>query len=191
MSEAAGSDGDDRQLQRSLLRRVVYDVCRRAALALFIVFYKTRVVNKEAMPQSGALLVVANHQSFFDPPLAGGWTPRQLAFLARAGLFKFPPLGWLISTLNSVPVSGDGSDAAAIRTILAELKRGRAVMIFPEGSRTFDGALGEFQRGVALLVKKAKCPVLPVAIEGAFDAWPRTKKLPSLFGKRLAVQFGE
>lgn len=137
------------------------------------------------------MLVVANHQSYLDPPLLGCAMPqRQFDFLARAGLFDVKWLKPLITALHSVPIKENGSDPASIKEILRRLEAGRVVLVFPEGSRTETGEMGEFKRGVALLLKRAKCPVLPVGIAGAYDAWPRGSR-PRPFRKRVIVEVGE
>jgi 1-acyl-sn-glycerol-3-phosphate acyltransferase len=64
-------------------------------------------------------------------------------------------------------------------------------MLFPEGARSPDGAMRPFKRGVWLLLTRAKCPILPVAVEGAFDIWPRSRSLPAIFRRRIAIAIGE
>jgi len=147
----------------------------------------------ERVPASGPLLLVANHQSYFDPVAIGSLIKtRNLDYIARIGLFSFKPLGWLIAALNSIPIRGTGgADAGTIREVVARLAMGRATLLFPEGSRTHDGYLQPFQAGVMLLVRKAKCPVVPVAIAGAYKAWPRAQVLPWPFSGRLRIMYGE
>lgn len=146
----------------------------------------------ENVPDDGPLLIVANHQSFLDPPAVGCRVDRYITYLARASLFSNPLFGWLIRAVNTVPIRDNDGDVRAIRLVLDRLAKGEAVLIFPEGSRTDDGAPSPFREGAALIVRRAKCPVLPVAVEGAFDAWPRNRKLPALFrGHRIAVEIGE
>jgi 1-acyl-sn-glycerol-3-phosphate acyltransferase len=169
-----------------------FDACRLAAAGLERLIYRTRWEGRDRVPATGAVLIVANHQSFLDPPvIGGGIANRDIDFIARAGLFRFRAFGWLIAALNSVPISESGGDTAAMKEALRRLGMGRAVLIFPEGSRSPDGAMREFKRGIAVLVKRARCPVMPAAIEGAHDAWPRGRPYPRLLGCRLAVQYGE
>lgn len=162
------------------------------SLLFATVFYRMRRFGFSQVPARGPALLVANHQSHLDPPLiASAIMGRQLHFIARLGLFSSPAFAALIRGLNSIPVREDGeADTGAIREALARLEQGELLLIFPEGSRSPDGAVHEFLRGAALLVKRAKCPVIPVAIEGAFDAWPRTRGLPHLWGKRVALSMG-
>lgn len=178
--------------RRPWYQPLVYWFCHHAAALVFILIYRVRAFHPERVPSRGAVLIAANHQSFFDPPLVGSMIQsRQVSFVAKSGLFSFGPFAWLIRTLNSVPIREDTGDAGAIKEVLRRLATDDAVVIFPEGSRTPDGAMHEFKRGVALLVKRADCPVVPVAVEGVFDAWPIHRKLPRFFGQRLAVMYGE
>jgi 1-acyl-sn-glycerol-3-phosphate acyltransferase len=175
----------------SLAQRAFYWFCWSMCMLFFTLVYRLRRHHMERLPRTGPLLVAANHQSHFDPPAIGmGVTSRPLHFLAREGLFKNRLFGWLITAVNSVPVSEEESDVGAIRTILARLSGGVPVLIFPEGSRSPDGELQEFKRGIALLLKRAKCPVVPAAIEGAYDAYPRHRTFPRLLGYRIAVMYG-
>src|SRR5436190_873629 len=181
----------DRQPGASLARIVFYMAIRAMARGLLKVFFGARAFGVENIPQKGALLMVANHQSYLDPPTIGCFVgKRHLEFLARASLFKFKPFAWLISLLNSVPIQDDQGDSAAIREILRRLEGGRAILIFPEGSRSTDGAIHEFKRGAALIMMLAKCEVQPVAIVGAFERWPNFEKRPRLSGPPVLVKYG-
>lgn len=174
-----------------LLSILFYEGIRITAGLGFIVCFRARAFEARRIPQHGPLLLAANHQSYLDPPLIGAFLAhRQISYIARSGLFKFKPLGWLITSLNSISLKEDAGDAAAIREILRRLEQRDAVLIFPEGSRTPDGPMHEFKRGIALLVKRAKCPVVPIAVDGCFDAWPRDRKVPRLFRRRIGVLYG-
>ncbi|MFG0305203.1 MAG: lysophospholipid acyltransferase family protein [Phycisphaerales bacterium JB040] len=163
-----------------------------AALALMVLF-RARWRGTGRVPRHGAFLVVANHQSFLDPPLVSVMCGRRhIDFIARGGLFGNAAFGRLISSLGSIPIREDGrGDLPAMKEALARLGRGQAVLVFPEGSRSFDGSMSEFKRGVAVLVKRANCPVVPVGLDGLYDAWPRTRRWPRAFGGRIAGVIGE
>jgi 1-acyl-sn-glycerol-3-phosphate acyltransferase len=189
---ASAAGPQSKSPERSWVRRAFYEFIRALCWALFLLVHRLRVYHAERVPASGPLLIAANHQSYYDPPVLGAAVrSRHLSFLARSGLFKVPGLRWMIAALNAVPIRENTGDAAAIREILARLDTGEAVVIFPEGSRTPDGEIHVFKRGVALMVRRARCPVVPVAIHGAFDAFPRTRRFPMLFGPRISVIFGE
>ncbi|MEO1584841.1 MAG: lysophospholipid acyltransferase family protein [Planctomycetota bacterium] len=169
----------------------VYNTCRWSARMLFRLFYRIRILGEDRVPRSGPVLLVANHGSFFDPPIIGATLQaRDTNFLARRSLFK-GPLGWLIRRCNSIPLDDEAGDIKAIKQVLERLGEGEPVLIFPEGSRTYDGKLQPFRDGVRLIARRGKCPVVPIAIEGAFESWPRTRPLPTPFGCRLAVEYGE
>lgn len=159
-------------------------------LALFV-FYGIRRYGKEHVTPEGPAIYVANHQSHLDPPIVGVLiADRPFTSLARASLFKNKFFAAMIRWLGAVPLEQGKGDTAAIKTALAELEAGRRILIFPEGSRTPDGTLQPFQRGVLLLIKRAKVPVIPIALDGAFDIWPAHEKLPRLSG-RIGVVAGE
>lgn len=180
-----------KQPDNSLPRLLFYELACAVFRALTATFWGAQVHHVERVPAAGPLLLASNHQSYLDPPLISiRLRQRHINFIAKAGLFRFRLFAWVITWLNSVPIRGDAGDTAAIKETVARLERGSAVLIFPEGSRTADGAVAPFKRGVALLVKKAKCPVVPVALEGVFDIWPASGRLPRLFGTRARVMYG-
>ncbi|MEQ8771185.1 MAG: lysophospholipid acyltransferase family protein [Phycisphaerales bacterium] len=169
---------------------LAHDLGRYASFAALLGIYRYHWRGGRNMPPSGPVLVVANHQSYLDPPIVGVAVPRRMMYVARMGLFNHPVFAAAIRSFGAVPIREEGGDTAAMKAVLGALKRDRPVLIFPEGSRSSDGTVGEFKRGVAVIVKRAKCPVLPVGIEGAHDAWPRRSR-PKLFGKRVACVVGE
>jgi 1-acyl-sn-glycerol-3-phosphate acyltransferase len=167
---------------RSLPKRVWYDLlqifCRLAAVTVL----GTRVWGRHHVPPTGGILVMSNHQSHFDPLLAGLAIDRRLNSLARKSLFKFAPFRWLIESLNAIPIDREGIGLGGIKETLKRLKRGELVLIFPEGTRTADGEIAPLKTGFVALARRGNVPLLPVGIDGAFDAWPRWKILP---GKAL------
>jgi hypothetical protein len=90
-------------------------------------------------------------------------------------------------SVSARQIKREGGDLEAMKAALAELEAGRVVIIYPEGTRSPDGSLQEFKRGVLLLVKRAKPTILPMGVEGTFDAWPRGRTLPRARGKVVCV----
>jgi 1-acyl-sn-glycerol-3-phosphate acyltransferase len=173
---------------------LLYEFVRAAAMLAYMLVYRLRVFNARGVPPQGALLIVANHTSYLDPQImAAAIGNRQIDFIAKMELFRpSRAFGWFVESLHATPINDEGgSDMPAIKEVLRRLDRGCAVLIFPEGGRGKTGLLEPFKRGVALLVKRSGCPVIPAAIEGCLDAWPPGQTLPSLVGKRVAVMFGE
>ena len=176
----------------SLAQLVFYDLCREAVLLYFRVVHRLKRVDVLKVPPTGPVLLVANHGSFYDPPAVGcGIRHRQSDYLARASLFKFKPFGWLIAQLNSTPIKQGAGDAGAMKATIEKMKHGRLMLVFPEGSRNEAGEVGEFQRGIAVLLKRAHCQVVPVGVAGAYEAWPRKQKLPVPFRDKIVVCYGD
>jgi len=147
-----------------------------------------KVYGRRHVPSEGGVLLLANHQSFLDPVLVSVKLDRAVSFLARHDLFEPWGFRWVIRQLNAFPVRQGKGDVAAMKQSIALLQRGAALTIFPEGSRTENGELQPIAAGAALVVKRAKVPVVPVAIEGAYEAWPIHRKLPRT--GRVRVMYG-
>jgi len=155
-----------------------YRVCRRICIASSRLFFRLRAWGLENVPLSGGVILACNHQCYLDPPFAACLLRRQCHFLARSTLFRFGPFGWLIRNVGAVPLERGESDTRALRRAVEMLRAGALLTLFPEGTRSRDGGLGRVQPGVAAIALRAGAPVVPTFIHGAFDAWPRTRKLP-------------
>lgn len=142
----------------------------------------------DAVPE-GPCLFAANHQSMIDPPLVGGLIPREIAFVARKTLFENPVFGGVIRACRAIPLDRGEADLSAIRRTLAVLAEGRALLIFPEGTRSADGELQPAKSGAGLLALKSGVPVVPIRIRGARDVLPRGAKWPR-GGAHIRVRFG-
>lgn len=155
---------------------------------LSLVFFGFRSKFAEPLPSEGGLLVLASHQSHLDPLLLGLASPRRLSSLARSSLFTNRFLGEVISLLDAVPIDRESSSIGAMKAIISRLKAGKAVIIFPEGTRTGNGQLGEIKGGFTLIARRAGVPIVPVAIVGAYECWPRSRLLPQT--GRIRLEFG-
>lgn len=146
------------------------------------IFFGFRCIGAENVPKTGGCLLVMNHQSFLDPPLAGSSIPREVYTLARKSLLKSRLFRWLFPKLNVIVVDQDGPDSTALRRLITLLRNGSCVLLFPEGTRSPDGLIHEAQPGVGFLISKAKVPVVPMRIFGAHEALPPKGRL-KLFQK--------
>jgi 1-acyl-sn-glycerol-3-phosphate acyltransferase len=174
--------------ERPLLRRWVYSASRVAARVVAVTAFGMRCTGRENIPASGAVLVCANHQSHFDPVLVGLCSDRRMNYLARDTLFAIPGLGRVIEFYDAIPIDREGTGLAGIKETLRRLKRGEMVLIFPEGSRTHDGEMAPLKPGFLTLARRTQAAILPVGIDGAFDALPRHRVLPRF--ARIGVHIG-
>lgn len=168
--------------------RLLYDSLWFLSRTFSVSLFGFRFKVMERLPESGGLLVLSSHQSHLDPLLLGLATNRRLSSLARSSLFKFGPFGNAIAALGAVPIDRTASSVTAMRTVIQRLRKGAAVIVFPEGTRTSTGQLGEMKKGFALLAKRAAVPIAPVAIVGAYECWPRFHMFPR--PGRIRLHFG-
>ncbi len=165
-----------------------YRCCRRTLQLALATVCSTRVYNRHFEPTSGPVVYICNHQSFFDPPLMGMALRRPMNFMARDTLFRMPGFGRLISSVNAFPVRRGTGDMAAMKEGMRRVKGGGQLVVFAEGTRTQDGRIGPFLPGVALMAQRTRAVTVPVLIDGAYECWPRTQRLPS--PGRIIVQYG-
>jgi len=140
------------------------------------------------VPNDGPAILVCNHQSYVDPVVIGTCLNRPCTFVARKSLFKPGWIDRLLRQLNGIPIDREGSSLDGIRQIIKRLKMGDLVVLFPEGTRTKDGEVQPLKPGIALMARRAKAPVIPMAIDGAFEVLPRTGWL--LRPAQVHVTFG-
>jgi 1-acyl-sn-glycerol-3-phosphate acyltransferase len=175
-----------------------YDLGYWSSVAALTFGFSMRVAGRANVPRKGPALLLGNHESFVDPLAVGVCCPRRLFYLARKSLFKHRLFGAYLRSVNCVPVDQEGVAKEGLKTILDMLHVGRAVLVFPEGERTWDGHMQPFKPGIHLLIKRAVAPIVPIGVAGAFDAWPRTRKWPRLSplfwprtGSDIAIAIGK
>jgi 1-acyl-sn-glycerol-3-phosphate acyltransferase len=157
-----------------------YEFCYVPTMACMTLGFSYRSEGRLAIPRSGPALLLANHQSYLDPPLVGLATRRHLRYLARKTLFRHRLLASLMLSLGAVPIDQEGVAKEGLRTIIDLLQQGQAVLVFPEGERTFTGAMQPFRPGIHLLLRRVPVPVVPVGIAGAYQALSRHRTFPRL-----------
>ncbi|MEI6597516.1 MAG: lysophospholipid acyltransferase family protein, partial [bacterium] len=170
-------------------KNLVYKAVYHGARSFVEVFSTLEVEGWENVP-TGACLFAANHQSMVDPPLLGSCLPREISYIARRSLFYNPLFGAVIRSCNSIPVDRGEADVGAIRAALGALADNRGLLIFPEGTRSFDGIIKEPKAGAGLLACKSGVPVVPIHIRGARDILPRGSFFPT-GAARLRIRFGK
>lgn len=154
----------------------------------FALYLRWRVVDAENVPKTGGVILAANHASYLDPPLVGAGLDRDINYLARQSLFRFPIVKQILHSWNSVPVDRDGGGAKGLKIILDRLLGGAGIILFPEGTRSRDGRLQPAHAGIGLVVAKSEAPVVPVRVFGSYEAWGRNRKWPR--PKKVTVRYG-
>lgn len=151
----------------------------------FTFFHCTRVRGARRVPNNGPVLVLPNHVSYYDSPLTGFRVARPIYYMAHKKYF-FPPLSWLIYSLRGFPIVAGSRDA--YKHMIALLQSGKCLVIYPEGTRSKDGNLGELQDGAIRMALTTGATIVPMSILGAFEAWPRSSKFP-IFGRRIVLEY--
>ena len=171
----------------------IYRWSHRIANFVFRLFGKLESYGYENIPRQGGALLMCNHVSFLDPFIIGAAATRELHFMARHDVFGIPLLGRLIVAHNAYPVRRGAADRAALRHTLSLLKSGKAVLLFPEGTRSADGTLGNAHGGVSFIAHNADVPTIPVFLKGAIlprnAKWIQPTQLSATFG--LPIDFTE
>jgi long-chain acyl-CoA synthetase len=151
------------------------------------------------LPATGAFLISPNHQSFLDPFVVIAALPfrvvRRLFYVAASEYFRSKMLTWFGRQVNLVPVDPDAGLISAMQAGSYGLRQGRVLVLFPEGERSIDGTVKSFKKGASILSHHLRVPIVPVALEGVFEIWPRNRPLgwrrllPGA-GTRVKVVFG-
>lgn len=152
----------------------LYHICIFLQRLVLRLFADWKVDGVENVPPMGALIIIANHQSNIDPPLLSASLPRRIYFLAKASLFIGHPVTWFLNSYGAFPVNRDGGDVRAYRWIMGQLRAGKPVVLFPEGTRS-RGGLSKAKPGIAQIALQSQASILPVGIEGSerLGTWMR------------------
>lgn len=168
----------------------LYGICHYALTVFYDVFFRGEIAGLENVPHSGPFLVASNHASHLDPPLVGCHIPRQMAFFARKTLWKPGVAAWWLDGVGAIPVDRDGgSDVSAIKNVLRTLQAGKALTLFPEGTRSPDGTLQTPKSGVGMIACRARVPVVPVRIFNSHIAFGKGGGFRP--GTRVSIVYGK
>jgi 1-acyl-sn-glycerol-3-phosphate acyltransferase len=148
-------------------------------------WFRIRVEGETNIPRAGPVILASNHRSNMDPVLLASAVERPVAFMAKAELFVWP-LGSILRWIGQFPVRRGGIDREALRRMDAILVRGSMLGLFPEGTRG-EGSFSAVHPGLAYIVVRQRCPVLPVAIFGTERVRRRFGWLPFASPVRIAI----
>jgi len=163
----------------------LYEIAQKIVLPPLLRLWRFRAEGRENVPPSGPLIVACNHVSYMDPVALGVACPRPIAYMAKVELFSMPLLGPLIKHLNAYPVDRRQSALGGIKKSVEELRQGKAIGIFPQGTRVRIGE-GDVREGVALLASLGKAPVVPARVIGSDQAM-RLHPIKVVFGLPLRL----
>ena len=183
------SSSDSPLLPSPTRRNALWFSCQMILQVFFIFWLRYRARGTTNLPQEGGGLVIVNHQSFLDPLLVGLPLRRPISYLARDSLFRVPVVGTILRNTYVMPINREAAGPSSLKEAIGRARHGFLVGIFPEGTRTQDGAVGEFKPGFIALVRRMKVPVYPVAVAGAFEAYPRSSRF--IRPGKVRVVFGE
>jgi len=171
------------------LRRNTYWWSIQLVLQAFFCFWlRYRARGIEHLPTTGGALLLVNHQSYVDPLLVGLPLTRPVSYLARDNLFRVPVLGHILRKTYVMPINREAASTTSIREAIRRIDAGFYVGIFPEGTRTLDGTVGEMKPGFLALLRRTTVPVIPVGIAGAFECYPKGTPFP--WPGKVRVVFG-
>jgi len=161
---------------------------------------RIEVSGLDKVPKVGAFLICPNHQSYVDPFFVCAVLPyRTLArvfFVGAVEYFETPLMAWIARKVHCVPVDPDSNLVPAMKAGAFGLAHGKVLILFPEGERSIDGTVKRFKKGAPILSRHLEVPVIPVALKGAYEVWPRGRSfnwrgvLP-WSRSRVRIEFGD
>ncbi len=176
-------------------KEAVYSsVSRRVAgFIMRMVGVKINVVGRENIPATESVIFVSNHQSFIDIKLALACVPKNFSFISKETVFKVPFVGRYMKTAGHISLKRDAGKKAydTMNEVVKKLNNGKSFVIFPEGTRSPDGKLGKFKRGISLLILQSGCKVVPMAIVGSGEFLSKKRLLFNPLKTEMTVRFGK
>lgn len=172
-----------------------YMVFWTAYSVVFKIFFRWELVGVGHVPLTGGAILAVNHSSLLDPPLGGVGLSRRIWFLGRASLIKNRFVDFIMKCQHMIPITRGEADLGAMKKIIALIKSGEIVLMFPEGTRSVNGSLGPGKEGIGVFVRHAKADVIPCYISGAQRAMPKGAVIPRPRKIRIAygpvIRYGE
>jgi 1-acyl-sn-glycerol-3-phosphate acyltransferase len=166
-----------------------YRISRFLLIPLLKIFFRLEIKGKNNIPKAGGFILASNHVSYLDPIVLGVCCPRQLNFMARHDLFTIPIFGPFLRAVGAFPLRRNFADIASIKEALRRLSENKAIVLFPEGSRSFKEHSTDVQPGIGFMVKKSQVPVVPAFINGTQRALGRHARF--IRPTKIRVHFGK
>jgi 1-acyl-sn-glycerol-3-phosphate acyltransferase len=166
---------------------VVYFALECVAYLIFRPMFRVRHAGPPPSLPRGGVLLCPNHQSYLDPAFVQLSVNRHLTFVMTNDFYSSALANWFFRLVGAIPVAPGRMSIASMRRAAAMLRLGFAVVVFPEGRLSTDGSLSSAQRGISVIARRGRAPVVPVAIDGAIKAWPRGRRWMRPADVRVAV----
>ena len=167
---------------KSGFKEVVKFIVRGALYIWFKLVYRMEVNGIENIPKEGPVIFCGNHRSYIDPPVIVVTAKRDIKFLAKEELYENKFLAFLGWAFEAIPVKRDEKDIAAIKSSLKDLKQGKCIALFPEGTRNGLAKGEKVKDGVAFFAVRSGAKVVPCGIKGGTK---EHRKLVISYGKAL------
>ncbi|CAB4592598.1 unannotated protein [freshwater metagenome] len=161
------ADVDTFMAGSSRASKIFYAVIRAIVVGASVGYTRTTVIGKHNIPNNGAFLLAPIHRSNIDTPLAAAVTGRRMRFMGKDSIWKFGPIGWVLSALGAFPVTRGSADREALKRCIAVLEAGEPLVLFPEGTRQSGPIVQPLFDGAAYVAVKAGVPIIPVGIGGS------------------------
>ena len=167
---------------KKTIKEIIKWIVRGAIYIWFKVVYHIQIIGLENVPKEGPLIFCGNHRSYIDPPLIVVTAKRDMKFLAKEELYKNKFLAFLGWAFEAIPVKRDEKDVTAIKKSLKDLKEGKCIALFPEGTRNGIEKGEKVKDGVAFFAIRSGAKVVPCGIKGGKKG---EGKLTITYGKPL------
>lgn len=178
-------DAAETPRRHPLVERITYALC----WPLFHRYFRLSAMGQDRVPRAGRMLLAPNHVSMLDWAFLSFFLPEKVRFLVDRAYYQHPLFGLGLRVNGAVPVRTTGPNKAAVRAAHAVLAADQPLIVFPEGRISTTGRPQRPQPGIIVLASATRTPILPVALRGAFEAFPRWSKFPR--PRRVTVVFGE
>ena len=162
---------------------ILYEMLRWFTICVFAVVARVHLRNRYNVPKHGPYIIAANHLSWTDIPLIPMYLPGQVVYMAKEESF-YGRSAWLVRFLGAFPVKRGEGDRQALKAANEQLKKGKVLIIFPEGTRSKERRMAKGHAGLGMIALRANVPVIPVAIWGSENALKK-------FGTEITISYGE
>ncbi|BEP29045.1 lysophospholipid acyltransferase family protein [Helicovermis profundi] len=150
-------------------------IVKTAIKVFFNIFYRIDIEGYENIPSNIGYIICSNHINLSDPLVIGISIKENIHFMAKKELFKFKPFGLFFRAVGGFPVDRDGNDISAIKTSFKLLKKGKAILIFAEGTRNKTNKPLLAKPGVAMIAIKSRIPILPITVDSTYKVFSKIK----------------